>query len=93
MFAGHVGAAMAIGRAERRVNVGVFIFAAFLLDFALWTFVLLGWECVTIPANFNATHQPQFVFPPPSVAAMAMSSLAMIVVVCALAGWLGRRAN
>ncbi len=25
MFAGHIGAALAIGRAEREVNVGVFI--------------------------------------------------------------------
>lgn len=28
MFAGHIGVALAIGRAERRVNVGVFVFAA-----------------------------------------------------------------
>jgi hypothetical protein len=63
MFAGHVGAAMAIGRAERRVNVGVLVFAALLLDFVLWLLVLLGWESATIPANFNTTHQPEFVFP------------------------------
>ena len=63
MFAGHVGAAMAIARAERRINVGVFILAAVFLDLLLWLFTLLGWESVTIPANFNATHQPQFVFP------------------------------
>ena len=63
MFAGHVGAAMAIGRAERRVNVGVLIFAAVFLDIVLWLLVLLGWESVTIPANFNTTHQPEFVFP------------------------------
>lgn len=63
MFAGHVGAAMAIGRAERRVNVGVLIFAAMSLDFVLWLLVILGWESVTIPANFNTTHQPEFVFP------------------------------
>jgi hypothetical protein len=30
MFAGHVGAALAIGRAERCVNVGVFVTAALL---------------------------------------------------------------
>jgi hypothetical protein len=63
MFAGHVGAAMAIARAERRINVSAFILAAVLLDIVLWLLVLLGWESVTIPANFNATHQPQFVFP------------------------------
>ena len=63
MFAGHVGAALAIGRAESRVNFGAFIFAAVLLDFVLWLFVLFGWESVTIPANFASTHQPEFVFP------------------------------
>ena len=63
MFAGHVGVALAIGKAERRVNVGVFIAAALLLDFLLWLFVLFGPESVFIPGNFAATHQPEFVFP------------------------------
>jgi hypothetical protein len=63
MFAGHVGVALAIGRAERRVNVCVFVAAALLLDLVLWLFVLLGWESVTIPANFASTHQQEFVFP------------------------------
>ena len=63
MFAGHVGAALAIGSVERRVNVSVFVAAAVLLDFVLWLLVLLGLESVTIPANFNNTHQPEFAFP------------------------------
>lgn len=63
MFAGHVGAALAIGRAERRVNIGAFVAAALLLDLVLWLFVLLGWESVTITADFASTHQPEFVFP------------------------------
>jgi len=63
MLAGHVGAALAIGRAERRVNVGAFVIAALLLDVLLWLFVLLGWESVSIPADFANTHQPRFVFP------------------------------
>ncbi len=63
MFAGHVGAALAIGRAERRVNVGAFILAAVLLDVVLWVLVLLGCESVTIPADFADTHQAKFVFP------------------------------
>jgi hypothetical protein len=42
MFAGHVGAALAFGRAERRVNVGAFVAAALLLDIAL--FVWFGWR-------------------------------------------------
>jgi hypothetical protein len=63
MFAGHVGAALAIGRVERRINAGAFVFAALLLDVVLWLFVLLGWESVVIPPNFTATHQPEFIFP------------------------------
>ena len=63
MFAGHIGAALAIGTAERRVNVGWFVAAALLLDVLLWLFVLLGWESVSIPADFPQTHQAEFVFP------------------------------
>ena len=63
MFAGHLGAALALGRAERRVNVGVFIAAALLLDLVLWVLILLGWESASIPADFANTHQPEFVFP------------------------------
>jgi hypothetical protein len=63
MFAGHVGAALAIGSAERRINVGIFVFAAVLLDFVLWLLVLFGGESVLITAEFARTHQPEFVFP------------------------------
>ena len=67
MFAGHVGVALAIGRIERRVNVGLFVTAALLLDFLLWLFILVGWESVNIPDDFGTTHQPHFVFPYPMV--------------------------
>lgn len=63
MFAGHVGAALAIGRAERRINVGTFVFAALFLDMVLWIFVLRGWESAVIPVSFANTHQPEFAFP------------------------------
>jgi hypothetical protein len=63
MFAGHLGAALAIGRADPQLNVGVFVTAAFLLDLLLWLFVLLGWESVSIPADFASTRQPAFYFP------------------------------
>ena len=63
MFAGHVGVGLALGSVERRVNAGVFVAAALLLDAILWLLVLLGWESVVIPPDFAATHQPQFVFP------------------------------
>jgi hypothetical protein len=39
VFAGHIGAALALGRAEPRVNVGVFIAAGLLLDLLLLVFV------------------------------------------------------
>ena len=63
MFAGHVGVALAIGRVERRVNVGVLALAALGLDLLLWAFVLAGWESVVIPADFPRRHQPEFAFP------------------------------
>ena len=63
MFAGHIGAGLAIGSAERRVNVGLFVAAALLLDIALWVFVLAGRESVAMPSNFASTHQAEFVFP------------------------------
>jgi hypothetical protein len=63
VFAGHIGAALAIGRAERRINVGAFVFAALLLDVVLWIFVLLGWETATIPPDFARSHQVAFEFP------------------------------
>jgi len=63
MFAGHIGAALVLAPAEPRLNVGALVAAALLLDVLLWLFILLGWESVTIPANFAATHQPSFVFP------------------------------
>ena len=63
MLAGHVGAALAICRADRRLNVGTFIFAALLLDVLLWLFVLLGWESASIPVDFDKSHQANFIFP------------------------------
>ena len=63
MLAGHIGMALALGRVERRVNVAVLVAAALLLDIALWLFVLIGWESVTIPSNFASTRQPEFTFP------------------------------
>ena len=63
MFAGHVGAGLAFGSANRKINVGVFVSAALLLDALLWMFVLLGWESVVLPADFERTHQAQYAFP------------------------------
>lgn len=96
MFAGHVGAALAIGCAERRLNVGVFVAAALLLDAALWLFVLLGIESVEIPPDFARTHQPAFVFPYSHglLAALLWSAAAALAVAAAvpLRGARGRAA-
>ena len=63
MFAGHIGAGLALARFERRVNAGAFITAALLLDVVLWVLVLAGRESVTFPADFASSHQPEFTFP------------------------------
>ena len=63
MFAGHVGAALALAGAERSVNAGAFVVAALLADLLLWTFILLGWESVKIPPDFATTHQAAFIVP------------------------------
>jgi len=84
MFAGHVGAALAIGRAERRINVGAFIAAALLLDVIFWSFVLLGWESVSIPADFAERHQADFVFP---YSHGLIASIAWSVIAAAVFAW------
>ena len=78
MFAGHVGAGLAFGRADRAINVGALVAAALFLDLLLWTFILLGWESVTLPADFARTHQAEFAFPYSHglVASIAWSALA-----------------
>jgi hypothetical protein len=85
VFAGHIGAALAIARSERRINVGAFVLAALLLDVVLWLFVLLGWESVVIPPTFSTTHLPEFVFPYSHglVASLAWSLVAGVAVFAA----------
>lgn len=90
MFAGHVGAGLMLGRAARGVNPGAFIVAALLPDLLLWFFVLVGWESVSIPADFAHTHQAAFVFP---LSHGLLAVAGWSVAASALAyGWLRRRA-
>jgi hypothetical protein len=63
MFAGHIGAGLALGSGARRLNVGWFVLAALWLDAVLWVLVLAGVESARIPDNFAATHQVAFDFP------------------------------
>ena len=90
MFAGHLGAALALGRMERRVNVGWLVLAALWLDAVLWCLVLLGWETVTIPADFASSHQPAFVFP---YSHGLLASLGWSVLAGAVAWWILRRGS
>ncbi len=63
MLAGHLAAGLALARADRRLNAGTVVTAALLLDLLLWAFVLLGWESVSIPPDYEDTHVVSFVFP------------------------------
>lgn len=93
MFAGHVGAALALKRAERRVNLGVLILAALLLDVLLWLFVLAGFEQVIVPADYASRHYVTFVFPYSHslAASLVWSILAGALTWVATAGWVGGR--
>ena len=63
MFAGHLGAGLILKRADIRVNLGALFFGAMLLDFVLWTLVLLGVESVHIPGNYRRATDISFNFP------------------------------
>ncbi|MBM5812937.1 MAG: hypothetical protein FJ191_13405 [Gammaproteobacteria bacterium] len=63
MLAGHLGVALAAGRIEPRINLGILAAAALLLDLLLWLFVLAGWETVVTPADYAVTRQEEFRFP------------------------------
>jgi hypothetical protein len=63
MLAGHVGAALMLGRWERRAPIAAVVGASLWMDMLLWSLVLFGAEFVTIPADFSVTHQANFVFP------------------------------
>jgi hypothetical protein len=82
MLAGHMGAAMALSRGERRLNLGLFVFAALLPDVLFWALVLLGRESVEIPPDYAVRHQLAFEFPFSHglLASAGWSGLAAVVV-------------
>ncbi|MFI5173300.1 MAG: hypothetical protein ACHQKY_00470 [Terriglobia bacterium] len=63
MFIGHLGVGLALKRADRRINVGVLLFAALFLDFVLGALVLLDVEQVYVPANYRQLRYMTFSFP------------------------------
>jgi hypothetical protein len=83
MFAGHVGAGLAIAGSEPRINAGWLVFAALWLDVVLWILVLAGVETVVLPVT-SGSPQPSFLFP---YSHGLLASLAWSVLAAAAVGW------
>ena len=63
MFAGHVGAGLALGALAPRKNPGLLVLAALVLDVVLWGLVLAGIERVLVPVDYERHHFLTFFFP------------------------------
>ncbi|MBZ5724013.1 MAG: hypothetical protein LAP87_03375 [Acidobacteriia bacterium] len=63
MGIGHVAVALSLKPADRRVNAGLLIFAAFFADFLLGWCVLAGWESYQVAADYAHRHYLLFTFP------------------------------
>lgn len=63
MFVGHIGAGLALARAEPRLNVGTLLAAALFADLLLWALVLAGVESVGPPGRSGAARTLTFDFP------------------------------
>ena len=63
MGVGHAAVGLYATRVLPRTNAGVLIFAAFLADFLLGMFALLGLEQAYVPADFASRHYLTFTFP------------------------------
>ena len=81
MGVGHVAVALGASRAIPRVNVGWLIFAAFLPDFLLGIFAVLGLEHASVPDSYATKHYLLFTFP-------YSHGLAALVVWAAIFGFL-----
>ncbi len=63
MFIGHLGAGLAMRKFDKKTNLAWFFISVLFLDLLLWTFVLLGFEQVIVPAEFEKLHYLKFFFP------------------------------
>ena len=63
MFVGHLGAGLALKRAEKSINPGVLFGTALFVDALLAVLILLGVEHVTAPADYAGKHYLTFMFP------------------------------
>lgn len=61
MFAGHIGAGLALARMDRQLNPGWLVAASLWPDLLLWALVLLGVEQIVLPTTPGT--QPGFHFP------------------------------
>jgi hypothetical protein len=93
MFVGHVGVALGLHRAERRVHPAALIAGAMLLDLLLWVFVLAGWEQIELPTDYSRHHYLMFVFPYSHglLATLLWAGLAWGIVVAGLRSWRSAR--
>jgi hypothetical protein len=63
MFIGHLGAGLAMRKFDKKTNLAWFFVSVLFLDLLLWVFILLGFERVIVPADFENLHYLKFFFP------------------------------
>ena len=63
MGVGHAAVALGAAKAAPRLNAGWLVFAAFLADFLLGVFAMLGVEQAHVPADYASRHYLTFTFP------------------------------
>ena len=63
MFIGHLGAGMAMRKFDKKTNLAWFFVSVLFLDLLLYIFVLLGFEKVIVPKNFENLHYLKYIFP------------------------------
>jgi hypothetical protein len=63
MFIGHLGAGLAMRKFDKKTNLAWFFVSVLFMDLLLWTFVLLGFEQVIVPAEFEKLHYLKYFFP------------------------------
>ena len=87
MFAGHVGAGLAIAGFGRCTNPAIYVLAACWLDVVLWLLVLGGAESVAIPPDYAQLRYLLFEFPYSHslLAALAWSVVAALFTVSTVA--------
>lgn len=63
MFIGHLGAGLAMRKFDKKTNLAWFFVSVLFLDLLLWIFILLGFERVIVPRDFENLHYLKFFFP------------------------------